>query len=241
MIQFNLLPDVKLEYIKAQNMRRMILTSAVIVSLLALTVLGVLIGANQLGKKHLSDLSRDITNQSRKLQNEPNIDSILTIQNQLESLTALHGMKPAASRTFDYLNRLTPAKVSLTSYNTDLTTQVVTLSGTADALSTVNQYVDTLKVTSYSTTADGTTSAKLPAFSDVVLSSFGLTASTKTDQAASYSITMKYDPLIFDITKSVTLTVPSTVTTRTGVVQPSELFTATPAPAAKPTTTGGTR
>ena len=238
MIQFNLLPDVKLEYIKAQSMRRLILGVSVLISVIAVVILGLLIGANQLGKKHLSDLSRDIATESRKLQNEPQINNILTVQNQLESLTTLHGGKPAVSRTFDYLNSLTPAHISITSYTTDLTAQTVIITGTSDSLSTVNQYVDTLKFTTY-TVAGATTATKPPAFSNVVLSSFGLVSGSKADQAASFSVTLKYDPAIYDITKTVTLTVPNLVTTRSGITQPSDLFSASPTPTT-PSTPGGT-
>jgi Tfp pilus assembly protein PilN len=255
MIQFNLLPDVKLEYIKAQSMRRLILGVSVLISVIAIVILGLLIGANQLGKKHLSDLSRDIATESHKLQNEPQINNILTVQNQLESLTTLHGGKPALSRTFDYLNSLTPAHISITSYVTDLTANTVIITGTSDSLSTVNQYVDTLKFTTYmvtdtSTAAGATTTTKPPAFSNVVLSSFGLVSGSKADQAASFSVSLKYDPVIYDITKTVSLTVPNLVTTRSGNAQPSDLFSATPTQAATPattpaatskTTSGGTR
>ena len=246
MIQFNLLPDVKLDYIKAQSMRRLIISVSVLVGFVAVVILGLLIGANQLGKKHLGDLSRDIASESRKLQNEPQINNILTVQNQLESLTTLHGGKPAVSRTFDYLNSLTPAHISITSYTTDLTMDTVIITGTADSLSTVNQYVDTLKFTTY-TVSGASTATKPPAFSNVVLSSFGLVSGSKTDQAASFSVSLKYDPAIYDITKTVTLTVPKIVTTRSGINQPNDLFSATPpapatAPASpNPTVNGGTR
>ena len=247
MIQFNLLPDVKLQYIKAQKMRRLILSIAVIVSLISLVSLGLLGGANQLGKKHLADLSRDITRDSKKLQNEPQINKILTVQNQLESLSALHAAKPAVPRLFDYLNRLTPAQLSITNFTTDFTLQTATITGTADALSSVNQYIDTLKYTKF--VIKNSTAAETPAFSTIVLSSFGL-SSGKSDQAAqpgqaaSFSISFKYDPLIFDITKDIDLKIPALETTRQNVVQPSELFTAPPSVIAPTTTTkptGSTR
>ncbi len=244
MIQFNLLPDVKLQYIKAQKMRRLILSVAVILSIVSLAALGFLVAANQLGKKHLSDLSRDITRDSNKLQNEPQINKILTVQNQLESLSALHATKPAVPLLFDYLNRLTPAKISITNFTTDFTLQTATITGTADALSSVNQFVDTLKYTKYVDKVGATT--ETPAFSTIVLSSFGL-SSGKSDQAtpaASFSISFKYDPLIFDITKNVDLKIPALETTRQNVVQPSELFTASPSatsPTATTKPTGSTR
>jgi hypothetical protein len=245
MIQFNLLPDVKLQFIKAQRMRRLILGISALVSVISLVILVLLIGANQLGKKHLSDLSSDITKESKQLQGEPQINNILTVQNQLESLTGLHATKPSVARLFDYLNRLTPAQVSITNYTSDFTLQTVTITGTADTLSNVNQYVDTLKFTKYSLKDDPTT--LVPAFKSVVLSAFSLgTANVAKTQAATYGISFSYDPAIFDITKTVELAVPSLVTTRSTTNQPaSDLFTAAPAvpnqTGAKTNTAGGAR
>ncbi|HTB48997.1 MAG TPA: PilN domain-containing protein [Verrucomicrobiae bacterium] len=232
MIQLNLLPDVKLEYIKAQRGRRLALSIALIVSGVSIVLLVLLLSIDGLQKKHLNDLNRDIASESSQLQSEPQIGKILTVQNQLESLTALHAAKPAASRLFDsYLNELTPAQVSISSFNIDFTKQTMTITGTADALSSVNQYVDTLKYTTYTS---GDSSTAKPAFSNVVLSNFGLNTGTKdTTQAATYTITLAYDPNIFDITQSVNLSVPHLVTTRSELDQPTDLFKAPPVTATK--------
>ena len=234
MIELNLLPDVKLEFIEAQRSRRLVLTVAVLVSILSIALLAGLLSVDALQKKHLNDLSHNITAETSKLQSEPQINKILTVQNQLGSLTALHAGKPAASRLFDYLNQVTPAQVSITSLNIDFTQKIATITGTSDALSTVNKYVDTLKFTTYTT--KGTTTAT-KAFSNIVLSSFGVNSSAKdSSQAASYTITLVYDKTIFDITQDVQLAVPSLVTTRVQLLQPTDLFKAPPP---SPTNKGG--
>jgi len=223
MAQLNLLPDVKLEYIKAQRSRRLVISVAVLVSLVSVALLALLLGVDGLQKKHLSDLNHNISSETSQLQNKPDISQILTVQNQLESLTALHSAKPAASRVFDYLNSVTPSAISINNFSIDFTQQTMTITGTANALSDVNQYVDTLKVTTYTTDTNKTAA---PAFSNVVLSSFGVNGTTGgPGQAASYTITLSYDKNIFDITQTVKLTVPSLVTTRSGLQQPNDLFT----------------
>jgi Tfp pilus assembly protein PilN len=241
MTQLNLLPDVKLEYIKAQRSRRLVLSVAVLVSVAAIVLLLLLLSVDGLQKKHLSDLNRDISNETSQLQNKPNINQILTVQNQLESLTSLHASKPAASRLFDYLNEVTPAQVSINSFTTDFTQQTATITGTADALSSVNKYVDTLKYTTYTTDAQ---SGNKPAFSNVVLSSFAINSGSKdSTQAVNYTITLSYDKNIFDITQKINLTVPSLITTRSGLQQPTDLFKAPTTPStttkASGTTSGG--
>jgi hypothetical protein len=231
MIELNLLPDVKLEYIKTERQQRLVTSIAVLVSLLSIVLLVALLAIDGLQKKHLSDLTTNIKSESSQLQNEPQIDKILTVQNQLSSLTSLHSSEPAAARLFTYLNEVTPVSVNITSFNIDFTQETATITGTADTLSSVNQYVDTLKTTTYTSGSNSTTQ---PAFNDVVLSSFGVSSST-TDpaQVASYSITLSYDKNIFDITQTINLTVPSTTTTRNTSTQSTDLFKSAPSSSAQ--------
>ena len=234
MIQLNLLPDVKLEYIKAQRARRLVLTICILATAVSVLILLLLLSADALQKKHLKDLSKDITSESSKLQNEPNINEILTVQNQLESLTTLHSDEPAAPRLFDYLNSVTPANISITDMKIDFTAQTISITGNSDSLSNVNKYVDTLKFTSY--TSGNSTDAS-PAFSNIVLSSFSLNTDTQDpSQAANYTITASYDKNIFDVTQKIKLIVPSIVTTRSQLGQSTastDLFKALPTPAPK--------
>jgi Tfp pilus assembly protein PilN len=226
MIQLNLLPDVKLEYIKAQRQRRMVLTLSILISAAAVVILVLMLTVDIAQKKHLSDLTKDIKSESSTLEGEPQIGKILTVQNQLESLTNLHSSKPAASNLFTYMNEVTPASVAINSFDIDFTQQTSTISGTADNLASVNTYVDTLKFTTYTSDSNSTAA---PAFSNVVLSAFGLNTSTSAGgQSASYTITLSYDKNIFDITQNAKLSVPKETTTRSALAQPTDLFQAAP-------------
>jgi Tfp pilus assembly protein PilN len=225
MIELNLLPDVKLEYLKAQRSRRMAISISIIAAGAAIVMLVLILLANGIQKKHLSDLSQDIVSKSKSLQSQPDIDKILTVQNQLQSLTGLHAAKPAVSRLFGYLNSVTPSSVSINSLNLDFTQQTATITGNTDSLATVNKYVDTLKFTTFSD--DSNPGTKAPAFSNVVLTGFALSADNKS-KTASYVINLKYDPAIFNITKNVKLAVPQLTTTRASLESPTDLFQAAP-------------
>lgn len=226
MIQLNLLPDVKLQYIKAQRQRRLVFSVSVLVAAASVGVLLFLLSIGGLQKKHLSDLSDDIKSETSELQKKPDISRILTVQNQLQSLTDLHSQKPAASRLFTYLVQLTPAKVNINNMEINFTEQTISITGTSDKLSNVNKYADTLKYTGYTTGKD---SEKTPAFSDVVLSNFNLNTDTEDPgQAANYTIDASYDETIFDITQKVRMVVPHQVTTRVQSDQPTDLFKAPP-------------
>ena len=227
MLQLNLLPDVKQEYIKAERSRRLVVTVSVIVTACSVGLLVLMLSYSGLQKKHISDLSDDITSSTKELKAKPQISKILTVQNQLGSLTNLHSAKPAVDRFFGFLNQVTPDKVDITNVSVDFTTQTINITGTADALNMVNKYVDTLKFTTYS---DGNGAKDQKAFSNVVLANFSITTATSSSGAAtstkpaSYSITLQYDPKILNITQTETLSVPKLTTTRSNSDSPTDLF-----------------
>jgi len=218
MIQFNLLPDVKMAYIKAQQTRRLFMSISVIASGVAVFLLIIsLISVDVVQKKTLSDLNRDIDHNAQTLQNTPQLSKVLTIQNQLDALTSLHNQKPAANRLFDYLSEVTPSKATISNISVDFTQHTMSITGNSNALSTINTFIDSLKFTTYNL-GDG---KDTKAFSSVVLSSFAVSTGSSP---ASYTITLTYDPNIFTNTDTVTLTVPQTITTRSVIDQPTNLF-----------------
>ncbi|HEY1063867.1 MAG TPA: hypothetical protein VGE30_01055, partial [Candidatus Saccharimonadales bacterium] len=109
MIQFNLLPDVKLEYMKAERTKRMVIAISTVVTIVSIAILVVLLLVVLVfQKKYMSDLSSDITGYSNDLKATPDLDKILTVQNQLDSLTGLHEKKPDTTRVFTYIEEVTP-------------------------------------------------------------------------------------------------------------------------------------
>jgi Tfp pilus assembly protein PilN len=218
MVQFNLLPDIKIQYLKARRQKRLVLLASVIVSLVSLTVLIVLITTVfVVQKKSISDLSSDIQTASKELQGTKDLTKMLTVQNQLKVLPQLHEGKSVTSRIFGYITQSTPTAVSISRLNADFALQTLTLSGATDSLETINTFVDTLKFTSYHTKKDDSTEKS--AFSSVVLSAFG-----RDSKGATYTITLKFDPVIFSELDEVTLTVPKKITTRSQTERPAALF-----------------
>lgn len=217
MIQFNLLPSVKLEYVRAKRNKRMTLLIAVLVAGVSLAILILLFVAVQLvQKKYSKDLSADIKTQSSKLENTPDLNKILTIQNQLASLPGLHDQKPLAIKFLNYVKLLTPAKVSISDLEIDYSANTILINGSADEISTVNTFVDTLKFTTYK--ADSGTEGK--AFSEVVLTNFG-----KDKKGISYKISLKFDSIISSNTKPANIVVPNgKITTRSETEKPEALF-----------------
>lgn len=213
MIQFNLLPDIKLEYIKTTRTKRLIMLIAAMITAISLTVMILLFTiVNGLQATHLKNLSAEIEADANAIKDTQDIEKILTIQSQLTSLPALHEQKPVASRLFKYIGQVTPVDVSIAKLNINFTDQTIIVTGAADNLGTVNKFVDTLKFTEFKT--DGTQER---AFFEVVLSSFG-----KDVKGASYTINLKFKPAVFDSAHDIELIIPNIITTRSQTEKPDE-------------------
>jgi Tfp pilus assembly protein PilN len=213
-VQFNLLPDVKLELDRQVRTKHFIYTVTFLASAAAIALVVVsFFAVNILQKKLLNDANNDINKYSQQLKSIPNLDKVLTIQNQLNSLPALHQQKHQTSLLFTYLPQLTPTKISIGKLTLDNTANTLDVSGTADTVETINKFIDTLKFTSYKIAGDQNT--KKPAFSNVVL-----TKVDRDDKGASYTIDANFDPLLFS-GKNITLVVPQQTTTRSVINAPS--------------------
>ena len=218
MIQFNLLPDVKIDLMKARRTNRLVVGISVLVVSACLLILGIMLSISLAQKKHLSDLNDDISAYSNELNSIEDLTKILTIQNQLNSLPALYDGRPAVTRLSDYLDQTTPATViTLSSVKYDFSGSTAEVTGNAKTLEALNVFIDTLKFTTFTTGTDAAGTTK--AFNNVVLSAF-----TKNSDQVSFTVKMSFDPLIFDGKQTVKLSVPSTITTRSQTSSPASLF-----------------
>ncbi len=239
MIQFNLLPDVKVEFIKTRRRKRLIVFVSVVSSAATFTIFLLLllfVRVNQ--PKNMRDLNKDIKDNVSKIQAVEDIDKILTIQNQLNSLPGLHDKKVLDSRVVDYLTRLTPAQATVSDVTADFDAHKITIKGNADTLITVNKFVDTLKFTDYNVNNTANTSGR--AFKDVVLQTFTVSTVTGTaaSKAVSYELSFSFEPVIFSIipdakdpTQQVFLNVPNIISTRSATESPASLFSPQPSKA----------
>lgn len=217
MIQFNLLPDVKIAYIKAQRQKQLVVSISVIASIAAITIFLLLfMFVNVAQKKNMNDLSKDIKTQSNDLMKTKDLNKILTVQNQIGALDGLHGDKVVAQRLFGYLEQVTPKDVSISQLDVDFEASTISISGTSASLAAINTYADSLKFTKFTTKNDETEKA---AFNDVVLAKL-----TRTDGKNDYTLTAVFDPLIFAQGEEVELKVPQMVTTRSSTERPGALF-----------------
>lgn len=221
MIQLNLLPDVKLEYLRARKTRRAVIGLSAVVTVAAVGLMTLLfLVVNVAQRTHLNNLNRDIETISQTLREVPELDRVLTVQNQLNHLTALHDNKPVTTRLAHYIAQVTPTAATIAELELDFANHTMSIRGGADSLRTVNQFADTLKFTDYKTQTG--TSGR--AFSSVVLK-----ALERAEGRTTYTLTMSFDQIIFSSAEDVRLVVPAIVTTRSLVERPGQLFQPPPA------------
>ncbi len=215
-VQFNLLPDVKQDYIKAERSKRAIFAISVIVAagFFALFLV-IFITVDVIQKKQLSNADNTATSTTQQLKAMPGLARIVTVQNQLQTLTSLHHNKHAVARLFGYITQTTPTTVKIGSISLDLMANTLSINGTAPNQAAVNTFVDTLKFTTYKVGGQG---SSLNAFTSVEESSFTIATSS-----VNYSLTVKFDPQLFsnNLPAVPTLSVPSQTTTRSATEDPN--------------------
>ncbi len=249
MIQFNLLPDVKLEYLRTSRIKRTVMVIAGITGSVALVIFfSLLITVRVLQKNQLDKLDKEVKGYVADLKAVPDIDKILTVQNQLNRLTPLHDQKPAVDRLFGYLTQITPDTAHISNLEIDFTdTKKLKIEGMADNFNTINKFADQVKFTEYSITYtekeieenkkatctikeisyDKETRKQVcVAFVDVVLTSYSV-----DEEGTTYEIDFVFDPLLFDSKRPIVLKVPNIITTRSVLEKPdlsSPLFQENP-------------
>lgn len=218
-LEFNLLPDVKMAYVKAARTRSLVIMTSALVSAGALALLIIVFfGVDIVQKSQLTKADKSIASYTSQLKAIPNVNKIVTVQNQLQSLVGLHQAKHISSRLFTYLPAVTPTKAHVNSIKLDLSASTMEINGTADSHQTINTFIDTLKFTKYKVGSDSSTKS---AFPSVLEAAFSLDSN---QTSASYTINATFDPVLFSNPadgQTATLVVPNLTSTRSVVEDPA--------------------
>ena len=228
MIQLNLLPDVKKEYLRAQSARRKTITISILITIIAVgltAVAAVYVYAVQNGIMYLQ--TQDIKGKASQLSSVKDIDKYLTIQNQLSQLSSLHGDKNDYSRLLDFLPRLNPAppqNIVLSNLDVNDADTTITFKGRVSDYGALTTFKDTLTNASFTYQTDGQVQDATKLFSEVKVES---ATYEKTDQTAgvSFTLVVTYDPAVFKQSNAdIQVTVPNKETTGSVVGTPQSIF-----------------
>lgn len=219
MIQFNLLPTVKAEYLRTKRLKRIIsLVSALVIAVCVgiLAILFTIVFVIQ--PRMLNNLDKSIKSVANDIKSTKDINKVLTIQNQLIAVSGLHDQKPRAERLFTFLTQTTPANISIESFDVDISSSKINVSAQAKTVVDMNKYVDILKFTDVNYGDDSTPETK--AFSLVVLNSYAV-----SEDGVAFSVSFGYVPDILSVEKSkLKLVVPNITSTRSETERPTDLF-----------------
>ncbi len=199
MIQINLLPDIKVEYLRSQSSKQKVTAGAVIITISALALSGLLlfyVFVIQAAQMALVDQS--IKDNYAKINKVQNLDKYLTVQNQLSALPSLHDEKGSLSRLKNYLTVLNPSapnnvRLSNVRVNTDVRTLLI--QGETASFEAFNVFIDTLRNAKVEYTNEGETQSTLM-FEQVSIDSSNISSDKGDD--VNFSLTLTYDEVIFD-------------------------------------------
>lgn len=213
MIEINLIPDVKQEYIHAQKMRAVAITASVLVGAAAagiVVLLGLILGAQAL---HESLSRAEVDKQFKQLKSIDNIDNVLTIQNQLSKLSSLNNSKTIDSRLFDVLAAISPAApndIKISTAKIDPSTSTLQVEGSAaNGFAATETFRKTILNTKLESTADGKTST-VPLTEDVTMGETSYGQGADGGKVLRFTMSFTYPQGLFDNTlKSLRIVTPT--------------------------------
>ena len=149
MIEINLVPDVKQQLIRAQQIRSAVVSIAIVVAIAAVGVVVLLllyVGGQELRR---SSLDNSIKTLSAEFEQTDDIERVLTIQRQLEVISNLNDSKLVSSRLFDVLSAITnqgAVDVAISSLLLDEEAGTITINAQSESgYATLEQFEKTIK------------------------------------------------------------------------------------------------
>lgn len=211
MIQLNLLPDIKKEYLRAQRIRNLVVSVSIIVAIASgavVLVLSGILGGQAIQKNVLNGSIEDNYGKINNAKENDNLNNYLTIQNQLGNINELKAEQPTYSRLLDYLRQLIPDQqdftVSLSSVSVDGAGNTITISGTTPTFKSLAVYENILSTVrfSYSVAPQDNNSADNPVETERLFASVIAQGSLSQDESSgarvNFTIDLVYNPLAFD-------------------------------------------
>lgn len=149
MIQLNLLPDIKKEYLRSQKNRAVVMGVSIIVTLVSIGLSVLLyVYVTFLQQFQITLATDDIKTKTQQLNQVTDLSKYLTIQNQLSALPELHANKGIYSRLLSFLptlNPLSPNSIALSQLQLGADDRMVAFTGTTASFESLNVFVDTLR------------------------------------------------------------------------------------------------
>lgn len=160
MIEINLIPDVKLELLKAHRQRKTVISISILVAMVSVGVV-VLLALYAFGAQTIANVLADdsIKSESEKLSKVEDLSKTLTIQNQLTALQKQHAEKNVTSRLFDIISTTVPEgenKVLVSRISLDDEENLISIEGEAsNGYEALEVFKKTIALTTFSYNENG--------------------------------------------------------------------------------------
>ncbi len=200
MIEINLIPDVKLELLKARRTRALVISTSIIVSIvvgglvvaLALYVFGV-------QTVRSAYLDGQITQQNDQFSKVEDLSKVLTIQNQLSVISDLNAQKNMDSRLFDLLAAVIPPapnSVQLSQVTVDAETETIRLEGQTGSYESMEVFKKTIDSAIVTYTENGE-AVTVPLASDVSTTDISYGKDSQGQRVVRFTLTFTYPEELF--------------------------------------------
>ena len=203
MIEVNLIPDVKLELLKARRQQKMVISASILIAIASVAVL-VMMCIYLFGVQSLSDnlASDDIEKKSKELKSVDGLGEMLTIQEQLGKLKTIQSEKSISSRLFDVLLVVTPTdknKVDILSVNLDDEAKTIEIEAQAEnGYEAMEVFKKTLEQTKFQYSQDGEAKDPVKIASEISEGERQYGEDSDGKRILRFTITFTYDDILFD-------------------------------------------
>lgn len=227
MIQLNLLPDIKKEFINAQKTRALVMSSSILVTIVAvgLAVL-MFVYVTFLQQLQITLATNDIKDKEKQLNSVQDLSKYLTVQNQLAALPELHANKGIYSRLLSFLpvlNPNAPNNVTLTKLQLVSLDKQVNFTGSTASFESLNVFVDTLRNAEVTYKDSSSQQQKSKMFETVTVQSSNIDK-LNGKSSVSFTVIAQYVEPAFDAHNTdVTASVPN-IKTSQSVTESPKLF-----------------
>lgn len=213
MIEVNLIPDVKREYLHAQRVRNTVISVSMLVAAAAagaVIVLGLALGSLQFAS---GQADNSIKSKYKELSDKPDINDLLTIQNQLTQIDMISSNRGVNSRIFDTLSAVNPQapnNVTMSTVRYNASEKTITIEGsTAGGFNAVDALKKTILNTKLKYTKDSE-SAETPLSISVRITNTAYAEDSGGEKKLTFTLTFSYpEELLSNSVKSLVIVSPT--------------------------------
>lgn len=205
MIEINLIPDVKREYLKTRALRNMVISTSILVGVGAIGLvvfLGVVFGG-QLVAESIQDNS--IKSEGKQLTSIEDLNKTVTIQQQLQLIDDQQTNKSINSRLFDVMaaiNPPAPNDVKISNLKMNPTDKTITIEGSAaNGYIALEVFKKTITNTMVQVRIDDE-ETKMPLADDIVASETSFGENSEGQRVLRFEFTFTYPDELFMVSKN---------------------------------------